>query len=272
MNLKIIFSLIIALLILSACKKDHDKHDNKFKFDGTNRYYRYYKPENLPSNAPLIFVLHGYTQTNDAFYDLGFNQIADTAKFFVCYPQGKNFAWEVYSHNSTDVGFLKALAQYLQKEYSLNPNKTYVTGFSMGGAMCNLLAFDAMDVFKAVAPVAGFISANVWSSKNPQNAIPYFVIHGTSDPIVSINGYANGDPSIQSIADYWTSQNNCTTTDTVQFNTNTTAYYNRNGTNGNEVWYYKIDGQGHAWPGSGWSGDVSGFNACDVIWNFFRKY
>jgi len=32
-----------------------------FNHNGINRQYIYYEPPNLPSNAPLLVVLHGYT-------------------------------------------------------------------------------------------------------------------------------------------------------------------------------------------------------------------
>jgi polyhydroxybutyrate depolymerase len=280
-----IFILLILTILLYSCHKE-DKTivpSNKltFSYGGQNREYILHKPSNLPANAPLVFVLHGYTQTAEWASTLGFNQIADTAKFVVCYPQGLNNAWKNYAHNSEDVGFLKALAQSLQTELSLNTNKTFATGFSQGGSMCNLLAIDASNLFKAVAPVAGFFEQNVWTSTTtPQSNIPYFAIHGTSDQIIPINGSQGstgwqGGPAIQIIVDYWKVQNNCTTTDNVQFTANTTAYHYRSGTNGKEVWFYKINGQGHVFPGDPKAkagSDISGFNASVEIWKFFRKW
>jgi polyhydroxybutyrate depolymerase len=284
-NIKLWGLLLLVTSVFFSCKRDDVKQDvketcvtltnpNTFNQLGQVREYLLYLPANLPANSPLVFVLHGYTQNAELFYNIGFNKVADTAKFAVCYPQGLNCAWDVNFHNTTDVAFLKALALQLQTQYSLNPDKTFATGFSMGGAMCNLLALDANDVFKAVAPVAGFVYENVWTTRNPLNAIPYFAIHGTADQVVSINGFGTtGVTSIQSITDYWSNQNNCTLTDTVQYTTNTSAYYHRNGINGNEVWFYKISGQDHVFPGDpkAIAYDVSGFNACTEIWKFFRK-
>lgn len=281
---KIFYALLITFLILSSCSEENVNEpadDNstylKFNYNGIERKYLLYKPSNLPANAPLVFVLHSFLRSAASFYNIGFNQVADTAKFAVCYPQGINFTWEIGSHNSMDVGFLKELAEYLQIQHSLSSSKTYATGFSVGGAMCNLLALDANDTFKAVAPVAGFVSQSIWEDKNPRFYIPYFTIHGTEDQIVNINGISENDPSVQNIVDYWRTANNCATQETVQFTTNTTAYYYRDGTLGKEVWFYKISRLNHIWPGAGSSlnsffTDVSGFNACQEIWNFFRKW
>jgi polyhydroxybutyrate depolymerase len=292
MKNKYIFTVIIALVvIISSCGKD-DELDSKFNCSaGTNaitfnhngqiREYLLYKPENLPANAPLVFVLHGSTQNAEYFYNnIGFNQVADTAKFAVCYPQGIDCFWLKDELNTTDVSFLKDLAQFLQTEHNLSVEKTFSTGFSAGGAMSYLLALEANDIFKAVAPVAGGINDVVWDSKNPQTAIPVFTIHGTDDQIVPINGINGGGKGgvqpAQTVVDYFKTLNNCTETNTIQFTTKTTATYYVNGTNNNEVWYYKISGQDHIFPGDtdpiAMPYDKSGFNGAKEIWRFFSKW
>jgi polyhydroxybutyrate depolymerase len=284
MKSKILLTTFLVLFLVSACHKDDEKatiactagpNALTFRYGGVDRQYLFYKPANLPPNAPLVFVLHGYSQNAEQYYYMGFNPIADTAKFALCYPQGINCGWNVDSHNSSDVDFLKALAHYMQSIHSLNPGKTFVTGFSAGGAMSNLLALDAGDVFKAAAPVAGFVFQSNWNSKNPQDIVPFFAIHGTDDKFISINGYSAGDPSTQEIVNYWATKNNCTASDTVQYTANTTVYHYTNGTNGKEVWFYKVNGMDHVFPGdpnTKAGADISGFNACVEIWKFFRKY
>ncbi len=281
------FLILFISTFLSGCSKDDSPISvindldpengvkTTYTINGDQREYILYKPSNLPTNAPLVFVLHGYTQTAERFYNIGFNQIADTAKFVLCFPQGLNNAWNIYEHNSSDIRFLKMLAKDLQAKHSLNTGKTFATGFSMGAAMCNILALDATETFKAVAPVAGFVFQSIWSVKNPEYAIPYFTIHGTADQTVPITGFFGSNPSTQNIVDYWQTQNNCTAPETVQVTANTAAYYYRNGTNGNEVWFYKIIGQSHVFPGDPLAragSDISGFNACQEIWRFFRKW
>lgn len=293
MNKFFLLGTLIIATMLFACEKPKTPTIDtlspangvlaSYTFNGVQREFMLYKKANLPANAPLVFVMHGFTQTAEMFYGCGFNQIADTAQFMVCYPQGLEKSWK-NSHNSVDVGFLKALAKSLQTEHSLNPNKTFATGFSQGGAMSNILATDAGDVFRAIAPVAGYFDKSVWEVPfTPVMKVPYFAIHGTDDPIIPINGNSGfsgwqGGPPIQTIVDYWKTQNNCSTSNTVQLTSNTTAYYHKNGINNNEVWYYKINGQSHSWPSpansaiNGYFGDVAGFNACQEIWKFFRKW
>ena len=62
---------------------------SNFEHDGINRQYYFYKPENLAENAPLLFVLHGYTSNANSIMSYSnMNSIADQNGFAVCYPQG----------------------------------------------------------------------------------------------------------------------------------------------------------------------------------------
>jgi len=282
MKNKIIFTLTITLIVVfSSCSKDGGLVDSlenaiTFNYNGQNREYLFYKPDNLPANSPLVVVMHGYGESPTKYFNhIRFNQIADTAKFAVCYPKAIDLTWDTFSLNSTDLGFVKALTQELQDQHSLNPNKTFATGFSMGGAMSNLLALEDHSIFTAVAPVAGYVTSDVWNEKNPQNPIPVFLIHGTDDQVVSIDGYYGG-PSVATLANYYATLNNCTITITSQFTTNTNATYHENGTNDNEVWYYRITGHDHVFPGDtdpkAMPYDNSGFNGVEEIWRFFSKW
>ena len=57
-----------------------------FNFDGIERQYLLYLPENLPNNAPLVFVLHGYTGNAQGIMEYsGMNEVAELNGFAVCY-------------------------------------------------------------------------------------------------------------------------------------------------------------------------------------------
>ena len=50
---------IISILLLTGCLNNFQF--STFTHDGITRQYILYLPDNLPENAPLVFVLHGYT-------------------------------------------------------------------------------------------------------------------------------------------------------------------------------------------------------------------
>ena len=191
------------------------------------RQYYLYTPDLLSPGVPLIFVLHGYSGSASSIMNYSnINLIADQNGFVVCYPQGliddTGYAfWNVgysFHPNETvdDVDFLKELASYLQQENNLSTINTFATGMSNGGEMCYMLACQASDTFKAVTSVAGMMLQEIMDTCSPENLIPIFEIHGTSD---YVNIYA-GDPtssggwgaypSIPDTIDYWVGLNNCT--------------------------------------------------------------
>ncbi len=272
---------ITALAILSGCRKDDGITgiETANPVNGVNAVYNYkgfwynfmiYKPADLPVNAPLVFVLHGAGEKNLTYYNWGFNAVADTAKFLVCYPQGKNNVWDRQDHNTTDVLVLKSLAKALQEKYGLSASRTFSCGFSAGACMSYLLAMDANDVFKAIACISGNISDNVWNDKPSATTVPCFTIHGTADDIVPISGggYDKAPPT-QEIVDYFAKSNKCKPADTLSISPGTTAFIFKNPTDTKEVWYYRIKDLGHLWPSMTNNG---GFNPCKEIWRFFNKW
>lgn len=55
--------LCLCLLPLSIVSQNF-----KFNHGGLARDYIYYSPNNLPANAPLVFVLHGYSGSAWTYY------------------------------------------------------------------------------------------------------------------------------------------------------------------------------------------------------------
>ncbi len=275
----IIFSLLLLCLPLAASAQEYLTYDH----NGIMRDYILYRPDNLPTNAPLVFVMHGYTGSAEVrMRASGMNRIADVNKFAVCYPQGlednggtTHWNARLTISNVNDIGFLSELAKHLHTQYKLNPQHTFACGMSNGGFMSYTLACEASDIFRAVAPVTGLMSGYTWKNRNPSVAVPVLHIHGTADNIVPIDGSMSpgggwgGAPALDSIISYWATVNNCATRDSAFFAPSTNAYYFRKGTNNKEVWYYKINGMGHTWPTAY---NNTGTIASEVIWEFFKNY
>ncbi len=202
---------------------------NTFTINGQARQYYLYTPDSLNLGVPLVIVLHGYSGSAVSIMNYtGMNQIADNNGFVVCYPQGLiddwgNAFWNVgydFHSNETvnDIEFLSALTQYLQMQYGLSNYNTFSTGMSNGGDMSYLLACQASEVFRAVAPVAGTMMAWIYDSCDPIRPIPVFEIHGTNDNVTYWEGDLNNVDGwgayldIPTIIDFWAGINNCTQT------------------------------------------------------------
>jgi polyhydroxybutyrate depolymerase len=289
-TMKKLFSLIVLFALINSVQSQV----YHFSFDGLNRQYRLHMPDVLSADAPLVFVLHGYS--GSAISIKGYSdmdQVADDNGFAVCYPQGTTDQWHSsfwnvgYSFHQSetvdDVGFLTALAQYLQGEYGLNSQNTFCTGMSNGGDMCYLLACQASDIFKAIAPVAGCMMEWIYSSCTPADTIPVFEIHGTDDDITWWDGDMEDTQGygpyldVMTSFDFWVQLNNCAgCTQPIIIDTMpdldpsdgsiVISHKDTAGIDHNQVWLYEVLGGGHDWPGSSGNMDIV---ASEEIWNFF---
>ena len=291
MQQKIIFLALMSFMTLYTTQTQAQYTD--FEHDGDTRQYIYYEPETLNQQMPLVIVMHGYTGDANSIKNYSeMNDFADQYGFAVCYPRGTvdgggNRFWNVgyaFHQNETvdDVGYLTQLTQYLQQTNGLNPDYTFATGMSNGGEMCYMLACQAYDTFKAVAPVAGMILQDILDDCDAAPAIPVFEIHGSQDGVTPLAGDPDNNdgwgsyPSIADTIDYFVEKNGCTTlvegsvpnTDTSDGSFIVSEKY-INGVNQNEVWYYKVVGGGHDWPGSGGNMDIE---AGEQAWLFFQNY
>jgi polyhydroxybutyrate depolymerase len=237
--------------------------------------------------------MHGFTgDANSMRNYTGMNQIANQYGFAVCYPRGTYDSdgdrfWNVgYDFHQTetvnDVGFLTELAEYLQATHNLNPDYTFATGFSNGAEMCYMLACQAYDTFKAVAPVAGMIMQDILNECDDSPPIPLFEIHGSQDTVTPLSGDPNNNdgwgayPNIPFTINYFVEKNECmaNTSQTLpNIDNSDGSFVNSekyfNGVDNNEVWYYEVVGGGHDWPGAWGNMDI---NAGEEAWMFFQNH
>ena len=263
-----------------------------FDHQGDVRDYIFYEPENLPADAALVFVLHGYSSDATNIYDYsGMNSVAEEYGFAVCYPRGTldnygNRFWNVgyeFHPNETvdDVDFLVQLSSYLSANYNLSSENIFSTGMSNGGEMGYMLACQASDTFRGVVSVAGMMLQDIMDTCNPERLIPILEIHGTNDYINIYNGDPNGSggwgayPSIPETIEYWSNLNNCSSFSSENIensNTSDGSYVikerNYDCQDENEIWLYKVVGGDHDWPGAWGNFDI---NSSLEAWLFFEQ-
>ena len=259
---------------------------------GMNREYIYYHPPTAPANCALVFVCHGYTGTAQGIMGYSnFNQVADEHGFAVCYPQGiedsfGNTFFNVgydFQNNETvdDVAYLQNLNTYFQSTYSLDADKVFCTGMSNGGDLCYLLACQASETFRAVAPISGMIMQNIMDVCNPSSEVAILEIHGTNDNVTYFDGDPNnidGWGAYPSIPETITFFNNLfglqllSTENLPNINTNdgSTVSSEKYGAANSctEVWLYTVQGGGHDWPGAFGNMDIE---ASREAWLFFQQ-
>ena len=262
-------------------------------FEGQSRGYYIYVPDEVNLNTPLIFVLHGYSSSASTIMNYsGFNNLAEQNNFIACYPQGTTdiygnaffnvgYAFHAFS-NVDDVQFIRALSSHIIDEYHLTGFNVFSTGMSNGGDMSYLLACEASDLIRAIAPVAGCMMEWIQDSCNPLYPRSVFEIHGTNDNTTWWGGDYNNAGGwgnyigVMPTFSFWINLNSCSEFESVELPNNNQSDGSyvisekyTGGIGGNEVWLYKVINGEHDWPGAYGNMDI---NSSQEIINFFYRF
>ena len=133
-------------------------------------------PDGIAPGAPLVVVLHGCTQTGEAYAEgAGWLSLADRYGFVVLCPEqatGNNpnrcFNWfqaDDTARGSGEVASIAAMTRQVISDHGIDPERVFVTGLSAGGAMTAALLASYPDLFAGGAIIAGlpFGAANTLS-------------------------------------------------------------------------------------------------------------
>jgi polyhydroxybutyrate depolymerase len=236
---------------------------------GHERNYRLYQPAGAPVSAPLVVVLHGYSgSAAEAERDYGWDELAESGKFVVAYPDGLGHAWNVVGEGCCgrpgregvdDVAFLAATVADIAKNIGTNPAKVYGAGMSNGGIMAYTLACST-DIFAAIGPVAS-TQLNSCRSARPTSVMH---IHGTADRVVPYGGgqgfsVINGPPA-PTVNAFWRNADQCGAPSVTISGPITTS--SAGCAEGRQVTLITIDQGGHEWPPF----------ATRTLWEFFAAH
>ena len=284
---KIFILFVIALLI--NCSDETDvlgteilpgyTSTQKINHDGLERQYLIYIPNsyNGQSKLPLMINFHGFGgEVNDHLAYTDMRSLADSENFILIYPQGSELGG--YSHwnaalnggdnKSTvdDLGFVEALIN-LHSDI-VNLKRVYAVGYSNGGMMSYALACYKSNLIAAIGSVSGSM---LQTDCTPSHSIPLIKLHGTSDSVISYDGYSYYS-SVESILGFWINFNKTSTSpvfETVDDNgTTIQKHLYDGGTNESSIEHYKILNGSHVWFDINFEGN----NTNELIWNFVSKY
>jgi polyhydroxybutyrate depolymerase len=288
MLMKLLSTLNILFLTLFAVGlQAQTTITDNINVDGLNRSYRLRIPPAGGSSdlLPLVINMHGFSNSASIQENLsGMNAVADTANFYVVYPNGTNLflflkGWymELEGTPVDDVAFLSALIDELVANYNIDASRVFATGYSMGGGMAVSLACAIPDKVQAIAPVAAYVPIGNGALCNPSISVPVIQFHGTSDGVVPYNGSSSLAPS-QAVISAFAQNGGCTTSpllvnlpdiDPSDGSTVSFASVNDCGPLNNDYHFYRINGGGHTWPGS--SAGNQDINASAIMWEFFSS-
>lgn len=120
-----------------------------------------------------------------------------TFPFLTIIPQAPRFGWGAGSDGAK---MALGILDQVEKEYSVDPKRTYLTGLSMGGMGTWSLAMAMPDKWAAIVPICG--RGDIKSADKIKD-LPTWAFHGDADAAVKVEGSrdmiaaikkAGGDP------------------------------------------------------------------------------
>lgn len=180
-----------------------------FAGPGGRRDYRLYVPGRTSAEPrPVVVMLHGCTQTADAFAaGTRMNHAAAAAGCIVVYPEQPPAAnptrcwnWfrpEDQRRGSGEPALLAGLTRSIMAEHGGDPTRVYVAGLSAGGAAALVMAATWPDLYAAVGVHSGLafgVAQDVPSAHEAMRTgaptgrvvpfVPTIVLHGDADRTV----------------------------------------------------------------------------------------
>jgi polyhydroxybutyrate depolymerase len=281
---------------------------HSLEIDGLPRQYIVYQPNEVGNQPlPAVLILHGAGATaNWTLEEMGWLATADNEGLLLIAPEGMrldpsrppNFfdnpqVWNdsgsrgmLGPSKADDMSFLRAMLDRVTTDYSIDPRRVYVTGFSNGACMTFRVGAEISERFAALAPVAGLLR---FEDPRPAFARPTLFLIGSADPLIPLaggevtspwDGTVIQRPPVGQTLARWAEAIGCpsepaqvTSRDGVQI-----SEYGP-GRDNATISVYVVDGLGHHWPGGRgrFNPRIAGppsdrLRANDVIWEFFRQH
>lgn len=128
-------------------------------------YYTPFSSSDTTERA-LVVVLHGCNQNAKSIAELsGWNKLAKLYNFYILYPEQRRmnngyncFNWFLYEDivkNKGESASVMNMCLYMQKNFSIDKRKVFVTGMSAGGAMTLVMLSGYPGHFRSGAVFAG---------------------------------------------------------------------------------------------------------------------
>jgi polyhydroxybutyrate depolymerase len=294
--------------------------------DGSEREFIVYRPANLSDDAetPVVFFFHGSGGTGEKFYETsGWKEKADEEGFVAVFPTALKYhifeeekvlrgqveedvaqfqtKWVTYGLSEVldpaypnqqladDVGFVRAMVDFLNENYPVDETRFYASGFSNGAGFTLRLMAEMSDVFAAFAPTSGgTLNLERYAGVGfqfPDSFVPRPVIHllGSDDPKLVYAAGVESFPTDESVVDpdsvlrEFTINGYLTALDL----SDAYAFEDRgrvssfvfdepaDGSESDAVYVFLIaDGMKHVYP----NGQNYPVVAVDIYWEFFERY
>ena len=300
-------ALILAALALGSALPAFAGEQRRLKLGDAERGYYIHAPAGLPSNAPLVIMLHGAGGSGQhAAESYLWTQKSDQARFLLIAPDASPVlpdrrasfllnprVWNdgsgragAYVMASDDIGLRRALIDMAARQYGIDRKRIYVAGFSSGSSMTQRAGVEMAREIAAIAPAAGHLFQT--DARLPRG-LPVLYLLGDADPLAPYDGGDVKLPWGNKVTQYaparltperWAAMDGCESKAQSRPYADVRLTRWTDCRDGAEVAFYVVEGMGHHWPGSERSDFMerrSGpsrnpFRAVDLMWGFFEKW
>ncbi|MGW8370391.1 MAG: extracellular catalytic domain type 1 short-chain-length polyhydroxyalkanoate depolymerase, partial [Gammaproteobacteria bacterium] len=281
---------LLALLLAASALIYFDDSSGYLVSSGTQREYLLHVPESYAGGdpVPLVISLHpAFMMPSSQSRYTAWNDLADEHGFIVVYPAGSGFPklWRGIAPGERriqEVRFFNDLIDYLEADYTIDPARIYINGYSNGAAMTSILSCELDDRIAAAGVVA--IPVQDGGGCGGGAPMPLIVFQGTQDAFAPYEGgeHALADAPMQSVPDWagqWAARNGCKRSvaeSSVATDVVLTSYTDCD--DESDVLLYTIIGGGHTWPGVprmpewGVGKTTESIHATALMWRFFEQH
>ena len=290
--MNILLQLLLFFIFCFTFSYSQDFTNEAIIHDGETREYQLYIPSSYSENylSPLMFNFHGGNGTSQEQIEISdMRNLADANNFIIVYPQAiadptddGSLNW-IFKGDSDhdDIYFIDAIISELSSQYSIDLERIYACGYSLGGEFVYELLCRLNDKIAAGVAVARTMGQYQYENCNPEHPTAIMTILGTEDYESNYNGviyngityYISADDTHQ----YWAYYNNTEDepieielpNNNINDGSTVTKRIWENGDSCVSVVEYRINGGEHDWPGSFGNMDI---NSNDEIWDFVSNY
>lgn len=267
-------------------------------------YLRYVPAVDVDGPRALVVDLHGLAEGAEIHTRMSdFAGLADSEGFVVASPQGTG-AIPFWNHlerpaGPPDVAFVAAVIDDVEADLCTDPDRVYLAGLSNGAMMSSTVGCELADRVAAIGPVAG---VRFPDGCDPARPVPVLAVHGTDDRLVRYDG---GPPDIgdfdavpvdAAVAENfagqvfqpvpeamagWAEAGGCDAEAVEERVADDVTRLRWEGcAGGADVELLRVEGGGHAWPGSDLSAAVErivgrttmSIDATAELWAFFEAH
>ena len=260
MKLKLFTTIMLLCTMLQG--QAYKKQSIDINVNGQKRNMVVFTPNSLPDNSPLFIVTHGMNQ--DPEYQYGSDkmyEMIDTAKFVIAYLRSDGSTWD--TGGTKDQNFVLKTIDEMAAMFSIDTNRVYWSGFSMGSMLIHHCIANMQDKIAAFAPTSGIqFSEQPWN--NCKKPVVLLECIAYDDDVFGYEQYGIHDY----IENYAKHDKHPNYKKTTNYKPISSSWYNGDlerwtgGPNGGEVVLYSYHNGGH------WPMDLNRH----LIWNFCKRY